>query len=460
MAEERPTGGPDEVTDPSDGGVPPDEPIETPPADRIGVEDLLEDLDDLGGAESDEARTEVRETKDLVATAHERGLIESGRRELQASDAAEAFVGSVIFASPLLVEGGIFDIGDYLFTATFGGVPVFLAANTLFVVLMTYALLEWTGRNREETAMLFGRVPVRVLMVLGISFVVATVLMTVWGRVTWARPIEALARINVVWTVGSLGAALGDILSGDERTGVVPAERTAAERAERRPGLVGGEPVDTEGLTDSALLVVIQEQFDELEAAVGNAAERREVQRLRVEAVEAALDRALGDRIRKYTGRDIAEAFVGSIFFSVPFLVEDGVFEVADYFISFRVGLFPVFFVVNTVFVVLMIAALVYWAGPQDVQVYRPLLGVVPRRLVGIAVVSFLTAAALMTMWGRVGNWQEPVVALARISVVWTVAAFGAALGDILPGESSGDDLNDELAALGEPEDLGDSETG
>jgi uncharacterized membrane protein len=296
-------------------------------------------------------------------------------------------------------------------------------------------------------------------MMLGISFVVATVLMTVWGRVTWARPVEALARINVVWTVGSLGAALGDILSGDERTGVVPAER-AAERAERRPGWVGGEPVDTEGLTDSALLVVIQEQFDELEAAVGNAAERREVQRLRVEAVEAALDRALGDRIRKYTGRDIAEAFVGSIFFSVPFLVEDGVFEVADYFISFRVGLFSVFLVLNAVFVVLMIAALVYWAGPQEVQVYRPIFGVIPRRLVGIAVVSFLTAAALMTMWGRVGNWQEPVVALARISVVWTVAAFGAALGDVLPGESSGDDLSDELGALGEPEELGDSETG
>jgi len=51
-------------------------------------------------------------------------------------------------------------------------------------------------------------------------------------------------------------------------------------------------------------------------------------------------------------------------------------------------------------------------------------------------------------MWGRVGNWQEPVVAVARISVVWTVASFGASLGDILPGESSGTDINDDLAAL------------
>jgi uncharacterized membrane protein len=438
MPEERPTGGPDGVTDPSDGGVPPDEPVEAPRADRIGVEDLLEDLDGLGGAESDEARTEIRETKDLVAAAHERGLIESGRRELQASDAAEAFVGSVVFASPLLVEGGIFGIGDYLFTATFGGVPVFLAANTLFVVLMTHALLEWTGRNREETAMLFGRIPLRVVMILAVSFVVATALMTVWGRVSWARPTESLARINVIWTVGSLGAALGDILAGDAETTPTVAAATDHPTPKRPASRVGGDLVESEELTDSALVVALQEQFDELEAAVGNAAERREVQRLRVEAVEAAMDRALGDRIRKYTGRDIAEGFVGSIFFAVPFLVEDGVFEVAAYFLSFRLGAFPVFFMLNAVFVVLMIAALVYWAGPQDVQVYRPVFGVIPRRLVGIAVVSFLTAAALMTMWGRVGEWQEPVVALARISVVWTVAAFGAALGDILPGESSG----------------------
>lgn len=41
-------------------------------------------------------------------------------------------------------------------------------------------------------------------------------------------------------------------------------------------------------------------------------------------------------------------------------------------------------------------------------------------------------------------------MAVALISVVWTVALFGAALGDMLPGESSGDDINDDLADLGE----------
>ena len=81
------------------------------------------------------------------------------------------------------------------------------------------------------------------------------------------------------------------------------------------------------------------------------------------------------------------------------------------------------------------------------VQAHRstnPISGFIPRRLVGRVIDSFLTATALITMWGRVGNWQDPVVALARLSVVWTVASVGAALGDIRPGESSVVNINDE----------------
>ncbi|MFC7058286.1 DUF2391 family protein [Halovenus salina] len=379
--------------------------------------------------------------------AHERGLIDSGVRHLSARDAAEAFVGSVIFASPLLVEDGIFDIGDYLFEVTFAGAPVFLIANTLFVVLMTYALLGWTGQNRDETAILFGVVPARLVMTLGVSFLVAAVLMTVWGRVGgWESPLEALARINVIWTVGSLGAALGDILADDDTQEIASHHTATTGRA------VGPErPEAIQRLTDGALVDALQREFDDLGSAFGD---RQEVERLREQTVDAALDDGFGDRIQKYTSRDVAEAFVGSIFFAIPFLVEDGVFDVAEFFLSFQVGSFPVFFFVNTVFVLAMILALVYWAGPQDVQINRPILGFIPRRVVGIALVSFLTAGALMTMWGRV-EWSEPVVALARISVVWTVASFGASLGDILPGESSGDDINDDLVALGNQDDHG-----
>lgn len=418
------------------------------------IEDLYADLTDLTDDHADtDTREEVRDITHLLAEAHERGLIESSMRDLRLRDAAEAFVGSVIFASPLLVEDGIFDIAEHLFGFTAYGVPVFLIANTVFVVFMTYALLEWTGRNTEETRTLFGVVPVRVVMILTVSFVVAAVLMIVWGRVDGlASPIEAIARINVIWTVGSLGAALGDILAGDDAAPSAAAgghapngPQGAADRA------AGGPPkrASVRHLSDGALVQALHEEFDDLESVVDGPANRSEVTRLREETMRAAIDDALDDRIEKYTSRDIAEAFVGSIFFSIPFLIEDGVFDVADFFMSFRLGPLPVYLFANTLFVLTMILALVYWAGPRDVRMSRPILGLVPRRLVGTAVVSFLTAAALMTMWGRVGNWADPAAALARISVVWTVASFGAALGDILPGESSGADINDDLAALG-----------
>ena len=73
-------------------------------------------------------------------------------------------------------------------------------------------------------------------------------------------------------------------------------------------------------------------------------------------------------------------------------------------------------------------------------------------------VVSFLTAAFMMTLWGRLESWSDPGGALLRVVVVWTVAAFGAALGDILPGESSAPDINDELDDIGERIGIGDDE--
>ncbi|MFB6362252.1 MAG: DUF2391 family protein [Halobacteriales archaeon] len=422
------------------------------------VEAILAELNRFRDTEADPAiEEEVREAEHLIAMAHHRGLIDSEVRSLRARDAAEAFIGSVIFASPLLVEDGIFAIADHLLGLIVYGVPVLLLLNTVFVVIMTYALVEWTGRDRDEIADLFDVIPIRVVMILVVSFVVAAVLMTVWGRLgDWQSPAEALARINVVWTVGSLGAALGDIISQQEEPESLPgpgggSTSDADQPASGRHKAVADAAESTpQQLTDGAILEELHGQYDDLEAVVDASGERRDVDRLRQATVEAALDDGFGDRIDKYTPRDIAEAFVGSTFFAIPFLVEDGVFDVAAYFLAFRIWGLPLFFLVNAGFVILLILALVYWAGPQDVRVSRPILGFIPRRLVGIAVVSFVTAAALMTLWGRVGTLADPVVALARVSVVWSAASFGAALGDILPGESSGADINEELASLGE----------
>ena len=201
----------------------------------------------------------------------------------------------------------------------------------------------------------------------------------------------------------------------------------------------------TDGPPDVSVTDLI-DQLSELEATVDSPEERREVRQARLMASGLEPDRLLGDRIRKYTTRDMAEAFVGAVLFSIPLLVEDGVFDIAAHFSAAVVLGVPVFLVGNAAFVIVLAYGLLYWADLQQVVVYRPLLGVVPRRLAGALVISLLTVAAMMTLWGRLEGWADPTDAVARISVVWTIAAFGAGLGDILPGESEGQDINDVLA--------------
>jgi len=67
------------------------------------------------------------------------------------------------------------------------------------------------------------------------------------------------------------------------------------------------------------------------------------------------------------------------------------------------------------------------------VRVPRPVLGVLPRRLVGVLGVATVTAVALFTAWGRV-DWTEPWLATSQVVVAIVPMAIGAALGDILPG--------------------------
>lgn len=424
----------------------PDSPRES--TDPAPIEDLLSDIHHLRETTTTDAlREELDETEDLLVNAHDRGLIESRVRRLDHRDAAEAIIGSIVFASPLLVEDGVFDIADHLFRYTVGGIPIFLVANIVFVVFMTHALLEWTGRDRLETHRLFGIISMRLIMILGLAFTVATGLMIVWGRVgPWISLTESFARINVLWTVGALGASLGDLVSNNDTS----PQLTSPGDQEPPPDTVNPEQ-DPGCPSDVELVTELHHQLDALDSVAAESSVKQQIRAV-TRRTETAIhpDRWFDARIRKYTSRDMAEAFVGSVFFSIPLLVEDGVFDVADYFLSFRIGEFPIFFILNAAFVVASVAMLVYWAGPQNVDVTRPLFGIIPRRLLGITVVSFLTVAALMTMYGRVGNWADPIVAIARISAVWTVAAFGAALGDILPGESSGADINDALGELSE----------
>lgn len=215
--------------------------------------------------------------------------------------------------------------------------------------------------------------------------------------------------------------------------------------------------MDGEGPADApdAETVAVEElrrQLRELEGAVDDPAERRSVRRV-IRLVEDLPEEEQGDGIRKFTRRDIAESFVGGILVSLPLLVEDGVFDIAAYLLSD-----PRFLAVNVLFLFGMTVGLLYVADFREITVSRPLFGLIPRRLLSVLLISLLTATFTMTLWGRLAGWSDPSVALSRVTVVWTVSAFGAALGDILPGESSARDINDELDDLGERIGIGDDE--
>ncbi len=199
----------------------------------------------------------------------------------------------------------------------------------------------------------------------------------------------------------------------------------------------------TEEIPDETSISDVLTQLEELEETVDTHEELKEVR-----DVQLAIERLPGGafvskRIDRYTTRDVAEGFVGSIIISLPLLVEDGVYDIGDHFVANTVGGVPVWLLGNLAFIVLMTWGLLYWADFRDVHSKNPIGGLVPRRLVAVLLISLCTATTTMTLWGRVEGWSEPDVAFARVSVIWAAAAFGAALGDILPGQSTGTDLGD-----------------
>lgn len=186
-------------------------------------------------------------------------------------------------------------------------------------------------------------------------------------------------------------------------------------------------------------------QLDQLEESMTTAKQREELAQTRELLHQVSVSEQLEQAITKYTSRDVGEALVGSIVFALPLLVEDGVFDIAESFFDVLLAGVPVFLVTNVLFVFGMTAGLLYGVDFREVHVTNPIFGVLPRRLVGILVASFVTTTALMLMWGRLfeadpTNWEM----FARITVIWAGAALGASLGDILPGESKGTDLTVE----------------
>ena len=214
------------------------------------------------------------------------------------------------------------------------------------------------------------------------------------------------------------------------------AEKTNSDVAESTGDAPSDNPAD---VPPSYNMDDVFVQLERLEATVSSEHEQREVERMRrmLEHVPG------GNAIRKYTTRDIGEAFVGGILFSLPLLVEDGVFEIAEWFTEVTLGPIPVFLVLNVVFIVALTTGLLYAIDFREIRIYRPLFGIIPRRLVGILIISLLVAAGSMLLWGRL-HADDPTTleVVARITVIWAAAALGAVLADILPGESKGEDIS------------------
>lgn len=195
----------------------------------------------------------------------------------------------------------------------------------------------------------------------------------------------------------------------------------------------------------------VVDELENLEASVSSEEERRMARRVRRlgEGLYGLEQRAVGnvgERIRTYTTRDVTEAFIGSTLFSLPLLVEGGVFDIGEHFATSFVYGVPVYFLGNVVFVTTITAGMLYYAEFRNVEVTF-VYGVIPRRLTAVLIIAFLTAAATMALWGRLDP-SRPFVTLCQVSVVWTAGSFGAGLGDILPGESEGEDIGDIFERL------------
>jgi len=187
-----------------------------PPADLDDEEpdigDIFDQLEELAETvDTDEERGKVEEAM-RVATEAQGSDAAFGRViwGFDRADAAEALLGAFLFGVPMAVEGGTQEIGEFLVDR-----PLLLAGTAVFAVALTTGVLyvaeiqDVRVKNR-----LFGIVPRRLASVLVLSLLMATVMLTAWGRVDWADPALALANVVVAFVPMSVGAALGDILPG------------------------------------------------------------------------------------------------------------------------------------------------------------------------------------------------------------------------------------------------------
>lgn len=172
----------------------------------------------------------------------------------------------------------------------------------------------------------------------------------------------------------------------------------------------------------------LYDELQALEETVDDPQEREQVQEAMRLAMQVGPPAVFGRVVKGFGTEDLAEALLGSLIFGIPMFVEGGTQEVGEF-----VATHPLYLAGTIAAAVGLVVGILYVAGIQDVRISDPILGILPRRLVGVIGVSFLMALVVMTTWGRV-DWADPWLAFCQVSVAFAPMALGAALGDILPG--------------------------
>lgn len=172
----------------------------------------------------------------------------------------------------------------------------------------------------------------------------------------------------------------------------------------------------------------LYDELEELAETVDSPAEREQVRETMRMARDVQDPDVFGRVVFGFDRSDAAEALLGSLLFGIPMFVEGGTTEVGE-FIAAR----PAYLLLTNALTVALVVGILYVADFQDVRVHEPILGVIPRKLLGVITIPLLTAVVVMTAWGRV-DWADPWLAVCQISVALVPMAIGSALGDLLPG--------------------------
>lgn len=173
------------------------------------------------------------------------------------------------------------------------------------------------------------------------------------------------------------------------------------------------------------------DELQELEQLVDSEDERQQVR----DAMRAAADSqdhepaTFGRVVWGFGRSDLAEALLGSLLFGIPMAVEGGTIDAGEH-----IAQHPLYLAATIAVAIGLVISILYVADFQDVRVANPILGLVPRRLVGVTGTAAVVSVGLLTGWGLVDWSADPFVAACVCAVAFVPMAIGAALGDILPG--------------------------